>query len=242
VALTDHNHPDQTAPGVAESEIVAIVDHHNLGGLQTLSPLTILCEPVGCTCTLIAELYQRHQAPLAASLAGGMLAAILSDTVSFRSPTTTARDRAAAAWLEQQCGEEAATLARSMFRARLPSPTPPPAWWIDSNLKAYTFGEHLIGIGQVELTEIEQVMPSVDLLRAELARVAQQRQMLTAFLMLTDILGEYSLLLAADTQGEQIAERAFNQPAASGVRQLEKVMSRKKQVVPRVAAALAELS
>ena len=241
VALTDHNHPDQTAPGVVESEIVAIVDHHNLGGLQTLSPLTILCEPVGCTCTLIAELYQRHQAPLSASLAGGMLAAILSDTVSFRSPTTTGRDRAAAAWLEQQSGEDAATLARAMFRARLPSPIPPPAWWVDSNLKAYTFGDHQIGIGQIELTEIEQVMPPVELLRAELMRVAQQRQMLTAFLMLTDILGEYSLLLAADTQGEQIAARAFNRPAVAGVSQLEKVMSRKKQVVPRIAAALAEL-
>lgn len=241
VILTDHNHPDQTAPGVTESEIIAIIDHHNLGGLQTLSPLTILCEPVGCTCTLIAELYQRHHAPIAANLAGGMLAAILSDTVHFRSPTTTDRDRAAVAWLEQQSGQAAATLARSMFRARLPRPIPPAAWWVESNLKSYTFGEHMIGIGQIELTDIEQVMPPVVLLRAELVRIAQQRQMLTAFLMLTDILGGYSLLLAADAQGEQIAERAFGQPFEPGYSQLEHVMSRKKQVVPRIAAVLAAL-
>lgn len=241
VILTDHNHPDQTAPGVTESEIVAIIDHHNLGGLQTLSPLTILCEPVGCTCTLIAELYQRHQAPISASVAGGMLAAILSDTVHFRSPTTTERDRAAVAWLEQQSGESAATLARSMFRARLPRPIPPAAWWVESNLKSYTFGEHTIGVGQIELTDIEQVMPPVALLRAELMRVAQQRQMLTAFLMLTDILGAYSLFLSADTTGEQIAERAFGQPFEPGYSQLEQVMSRKKQVVPRIAAVLAAL-
>ncbi len=242
VILTDHNHPDQTAPGVTESEIVAIIDHHNLGGLQTLRPLTILCEPVGSTCTLITELYQQHRMPLPANLAGGMLAAILSDTVHFRSPTTTDRDRAAAAWLEQQSGQEAATLARALFRARLPRPTPPASWWVESNLKTYTFGDHSIGIGQVELTDIEQVMPPMELLRAELSRVVQQRRTLTAFLLLTDILGEYSLLLAADANGEQIANQAFGQAFAAGYSRLEQVMSRKKQVVPRIAAVLARAS
>lgn len=239
VVLTDHNHPDQTAPGVTESEIVAIVDHHNLGGLQTLRPLTVLCEPVGCTCTLITELYQRYRMPLPANLAGAMLAAILSDTVHFRSPTTTERDRAAVAWLEQQSGQEAETLARALFRARLPRPTPPAAWWVASNLKTYTFGNHTIGIGQVELTDIETVMPPLNVLRAELARTAQEQHTLTAFLMLTDILGEYSLLLAADATGEQIAEQAFGQSFAGGYSRLERVMSRKKQIVPRIAAALA---
>ena len=89
VILTDHNHPDQAAPGVTESQIIAIVDHHNLGGLQTLQPLTVLCEPVGSTSTLVAELFRRSSAPLPAALAGALLGAILSDTVQFRSPTTT---------------------------------------------------------------------------------------------------------------------------------------------------------
>lgn len=240
VILTDHNHPDQTAPGVPESEIVAIIDHHNLGGLQTLRPLTILCEPVGCTCTLITELYQRHQLPLAPQLAAGMLAAILSDTVHFRSPTTTERDRRAVAWLEQQSGQDAATLARGLFRARLPRPTPPAAWWVESNLKTYTFGAHAIGIGQVELTDIEAVMPPIEQLHAELSRVVQQQRLTTAFLLLTDILGEYSLLLASDAQGEQLSTQAFGQPFAGGASRLEHVMSRKKQVVPRIAAVLAD--
>lgn len=240
VILTDHNHPDQTAPGVPESEIIAIIDHHNLGGLQTLRPLTILCEPVGCTCTLITELYQRYQLPVAPHLAAGMLAAILSDTVHFRSPTTTERDRRAVAWLEQQSGQDAATLARDLFRARLPRPTPPAGWWVESNLKTYTFGNHSIGIGQVELTDIEAVMPPIDQLHAALSRVVQQQRITTAFLLLTDILGEYSLLLAADTQGEQLAVQAFAQPFAGGYSRLERVMSRKKQVVPRIAAVLAD--
>lgn len=238
VILTDHNHPDQTAPGVPESEIVAIIDHHNLGGLQTLRPLTILCEPVGCTCTLVAELYQRHRLPLAPQLAAGMLAAILSDTVHFRSPTTTERDRQAVAWLEQQSGQDAATLARDLFRARLPRPTPPAAWWVESNLKSYSFGSDAIGIGQVELTDIQAVMPPIEQLQAELSRVVLQQRLTTAFLLLTDILGEYSLLLASDTPGEQLAVQAFGQPFTGGYSRLEHVMSRKKQVVPRIAAVL----
>ncbi|MBV9787888.1 MAG: putative manganese-dependent inorganic diphosphatase [Chloroflexi bacterium] len=240
VILTDHNHPDQTAPGVPESEIIAIIDHHNLGGLQTLRPLTILCEPVGCTCTLIAELYQRNQLQLTPQLAAGMLAAILSDTVHFRSPTTTDRDRRAVAWLEQQSQQDAATMARGLFRARLPRPTPPAAWWVESNLKTYTFGNHSIGIGQVELTEIETVMPPIEQLQAALSRIVQQQRLTTAFLLLTDILDQDSLLLAADAQGEQLAVQAFGQPFVNGSSRLEHVMSRKKQVVPRIAAVLAD--
>ncbi len=239
VILTDHNHPDQAAPGVTESEIIAIVDHHNLGGLQTLQPLTILCEPVGCTATLIAELFQQRGAPLEAALAGAMLGAILSDTVHFRSPTTTQRDRAAAAWLEQQSGEQATTLARGLFRARLPDPVPPPSWWIRSNWKAYTFDDQRIGIGQVELTEIEEVMPSAQELRKELQAVVREAGLTTGFLMLTDILERRSLLLAADGVGEALAMRAFDAPFIDDRLALPGVMSRKKQVVPPLLAALA---
>ncbi|PLS79163.1 MAG: hypothetical protein CYG59_14615 [Chloroflexi bacterium] len=239
VILTDHNHPDQTAPGVTESEIIAIVDHHNLGGLQTLRPLTILCEPVGSTCTLMTELYHRHQVALPPNLAGAMLAAILSDTVHFRSPTTTARDRAAAAWLEQHSGQVAASVARELFRARLPTPLPAARWWIESNLKTYTFNGQTIGIGQVEVTEIETVMPPIAILRAELTRAMQERHLLTTYLLLTDIVGEYSLLVAADAGGEGIAEQAFGQRFVGGFSRLDGVMSRKQQVIPQIAAVLA---
>jgi len=121
VILTDHNHADQAAAGVSESEILAIIDHHNLGGLRTLTPLRMQVEPLGCTCTLIAEQYRRHHAPLAPALAGAMLGAILSDTVEFRSPTTTERDRKAARWLAEKAGENMEELARALFRARLAS-------------------------------------------------------------------------------------------------------------------------
>jgi manganese-dependent inorganic pyrophosphatase len=127
VILTDHNHADQAAAGVSESEILAIIDHHNLGGLRTLMPLRMQVEPLGCTCTLIAEQYRRHRAPLIASMAGAMLGAILSDTVEFRSPTTTERDRKAAKWLAEKAGKDMGKLACSLFRARTSqsfSPTP----------------------------------------------------------------------------------------------------------------------
>jgi manganese-dependent inorganic pyrophosphatase len=232
VILTDHNHPGQAAPGVAESDVLAIVDHHNLGGLQTLQPLTMQVEPVGCTCTIIAEQYRRAGLTPAAPLAGAMLGAILSDTVQFRSPTTTPRDRTAAAWLAELSGENVDTLARRLFRARLPDPPPPAAWWVGRDWKVYDAGDTRIGIAQVELVDVEEVIPPIDDLRRELAAAAEGEGLLTAFLMLTDILEGGSVLLASNAAGERIAREAFGHPFADGKLALPGVVSRKKQVAP----------
>jgi manganese-dependent inorganic pyrophosphatase len=238
IILTDHNHPEQAAPGVAESQIIAIVDHHNLGGLQTLQPLSIHCEPVGSTCTLIAELYQQTGAPLTPALAGAMLGAVLSDTVQFRSPTTTARDRAIAAWLAERSGQPIEALAHSLFRARLPDPIPPASWWVNRDIKVFAFGETRFSISQVELTDVAEVMPPPDELRRALMNLVAEHKLTSAFVLLTDILEQSSLLLAANPAGEAIAERAFGGAFTDGQLHLPGVMSRKKQVVPPLAAAL----
>ena len=242
VILTDHNHADQAAAGVSESDILAIIDHHNLGGLRTLAPLRMQVEPLGCTCTLIAEQYRRHCAPLTRPLAGAMLGAILSDTVQFRSPTTTERDHEAARWLAEKAGESMDELARALFRARLPSPLPPPRWWVQHDWKIYRFEGMEIGIGQTELTEIERSMPPVEALREELQASVKASGLFVAFLVLTDILEERSLLMANDEKSMGLAAHAFRiSPDESGLLVLPGVMSRKKQVVPVVAAALREL-
>jgi len=238
IILTDHNHPEQAAPGVAESQIIAIIDHHNLGGLQTLQPLAIHCEPVGSTCTLIAELYRQAGAPLTPALAGAMLGAVLSDTVQFRSPTTTARDRAIATWLEERSGEPIAVLAHGLFRARLPDPIPPASWWVNRDSKVFTFGETRFSISQVELTDVAEVMPPADELRHALAQLVAEHGLTSAFVLLTDIVEQNSILLAANAAGEAIAERAFGGSFTDGQLLLPGVMSRKKQVVPPLAAAL----
>jgi len=239
VILTDHNHPDQAAAGVSESEILAIIDHHNLGGLRTLIPLRIMVDPLGCTCTLIAELYQRHNAPLTQPLAGAMLGAILSDTVEFRSPTTTPRDRKAAQWLAEKAGEDMEELAHGMFHARLPFPPPPPRWWVHHDWKIYRFGDKEIGIGQTELTEIEKSMPKVEVLQDELKKAAKESGLFMAVIVLTDILEERSLLLVNDEKGLGLAAHVFGvSPNDSGLLELPGIMSRKKQVVPPLAAAL----
>ncbi len=242
VILTDHNHADQAAAGVSESEILAIIDHHNLGGLRTLAPLRMQVEPLGCTCTLIAEQYRRHHAPLKPALAGAMLGAILSDTVEFRSPTTSKRDRKAAGWLAEIAGEDMGDLARALFKARLPSPLPPPRWWVHHDWKIYRFGGQEIGIGQTELTDIEKSMPPVKDLRNELAGSVKESGLFMAVLVMTDILEERSLLLTHDEKSLDLASRAFKvSPNDSGLLVLPGVMSRKKQVVPPLAAALREV-
>jgi manganese-dependent inorganic pyrophosphatase len=239
IILTDHNHPEQAAPGVAESQIIAIIDHHNLGGLQTLQPLAIHCEPVGSTCTLIAEMYRQTNAPLPPALAGAMLGAILSDTVQFRSPTVTERDRTIATWLSEKSGQQIETLAHSMFRARLPDPIPSATWWVNRDMKIFTFGETRFSISQVELTHIAEVMPPAEELRNALADLANEQRLTSAFVLLTDILDQSSIMLAANGEGEAIAERAFGRNFHDGQLTLPGVMSRKKQVVPPLAAALA---
>jgi manganese-dependent inorganic pyrophosphatase len=238
VILTDHNHPDQAAPGVTESQIVAIIDHHNLGGLQTLRPLAMQCEPVGSTCTLIAELYRRAEAPLTPELAGAMLGAILSDTVQFRSPTTTERDRAIATWLEARSGQSIDALAHGLFRARLPDPVPPASWWVNRDSKVFTFGDTRFSISQVEIANVAEVMPPPNELRHALLNLMNGQGLTTAFVLLTDILSESSVMLAANAEGEAIAERAFGRSFTDGRLALPGVMSRKKQVVPPLAAAL----
>ena len=238
IILTDHNHPDQAAPGVTESQIVAIIDHHNLGGLQTLQPLAMQCEPVGSTCTLVAELYRRTEAPLMPALAGAMLGAILSDTVQFRSPTTTERDRAIAIWLEAQSGQSIDALAHGMFRARLPNPVPPASWWVNRDSKVFMFGDMRFSISQVEIANVAEVMPPPSELRHALLNVVDEQGLTTAFMLLTDILNESSIMLAANMEGEAIAERAFGRSFTDGLLALPGVMSRKKQVVPPLAAAL----
>lgn len=238
IILTDHNHPDQAAQGVTESKVIAIVDHHNLGGLHTMAPLSMFIEPVGCTCTLIAEQARRAGAPIPRALAGAMLAAILSDTVQFRSPTTTPRDRVAAEWLAELSGESITDLALAMFRARLPQPTPPPSWWVTTDRKSFAFDDHTISISQIELVDVEAVMPPVDDLRAALAEVAATLRVDAAYLALTDIFESRSLLIADSQPSLSLAERAFGLRASGGCLALPGVMSRKAQIVPPLAAAL----
>lgn len=241
VILTDHNHPDQAAPGITESQIIAIIDHHNLGGLQTLQPLFMYCEPVGSTCTLIAELYRQMNAPLTPALAGAMLGAVISDTVQFRSPTTTQRDRSIAEWLAAQSGQAIDDLARRLFRARLPDPIPPPEWWVNQDLKIFTFGSTRLSISQVELAHVRDVMPTQAALCDALASLVTTHRLTSAFMLLTDILEQSSILLAANQAGATLAARAFGRALTNGHLVLPGVMSRKKQVVPALAAALNRL-
>jgi manganese-dependent inorganic pyrophosphatase len=193
---------------------------------------------VGSTCTLIAELYQRTNAPLTPALAGAMLGALLSDTVQFRSPTTTQRDRDIATWLEQRSGQPIEALARSLFRARLPDPIPPASWWVNRDMKVFSFGDTRFSISQVELADIAEVMPPVHELRRALINQVAEHRLTTAFVLLTDIFAQSSILLAANGEGETLAEQAFGGRMTDGQLVLPGVLSRKKQVVPPLAAAL----
>jgi manganese-dependent inorganic pyrophosphatase len=141
-----------------------------------------------------------------------MLGAVLSDTVQFRSPTTTQRDRDIAAWLEERSGQPIDALAHRLFRARLPDPVPPASWWVNRDMKVFAFGDTRFSISQAELADVAEVMPPVDELRGVLTNLVAEQRLRSAFLLLTDIFAQSSILLAANREDEAIAEQAFGSP------------------------------
>ena len=160
VILTDHNHADQAAAGVSESDILAIIDHHNLGGLSTLTPLRMQVEPLGCTCTLIAEQYRRHRAPLTKPMAGAMLEPSCPIPWSFALPQPQSGTEKRRDGWPKRPGKYGGAGPRPVSGPPA-HPSPPPRWWVHHDWKIYRFGGKEIGIGQTELTEIEKSMPPV---------------------------------------------------------------------------------
>jgi manganese-dependent inorganic pyrophosphatase len=143
-----------------------------------------------------------------------------------------------ATWLEARSGQPIAALAHALLRAWLPDPIPPASWWVNRDSKVFTFSETRFSISQVGLTDVSEMMPPPDELRRALAQLVAEHGLTSAFILLTDIVEQSSILLAANAPGEAIAERAFGGSFTDGQLLLPAVMSRKKQVVPPLAAAL----
>ena len=247
IVLVDHSQRAQSVEGLDTAEVVEMVDHHNLGDVETGAPIFVLADPVGATATLIAEMYLEptrwfhlphpERVTLDATTAGLLLSAIISDTLLLRSPTTTARDRRALATLAEQTGVDPAALAQEMFAARSDISARSAGDLVGNDYKPYQFGGKAVGVAQVDVLSFEAVRGRYDELRAELA-AAKARQGLDVYvLMMTDIIGEATDLLF-DPDSRAAVERAFGVPATDGYAHLPGVVSRKKQLIPPLAAVL----
>ena len=234
----DHNEIDQAVDGLLDAEVVEIVDHHKLGTVETIKPVMVRNQPVGCTSTIIYQMALENDIPIPPDLAGLMCGAIISDTLLYRSPTCTAVDKAAAESLAAIAGIQTDELAREMFRAgsNLHSKSEEEIFYQD--FKRFTAGNVTFGVGQImsmtqdELDEIkERMIPYMH-------KAKKNHGVDMVFFMLTNIIEESTQLLYSDKQALDIAESSFMVTASDNALMLPGVVSRKKQLIPRLMTTL----
>jgi manganese-dependent inorganic pyrophosphatase len=236
VVLVDHAEEGQSVLGVEEAEIVEILDHHHIGSIETRVPVTATFDPVGSTATLVVERFRQNGMEPSPSTAKMLLGAALSDTVILNSPTTTDRDRAAVEYLERVLVVDATEFGREMFEATSDVSSVGADDIVRRDGKEYAVAEgHTIYIAQIE-TVGDAVLERRDELLEALGRLRKDKGYLLCALMLTDIMSKNTKMLVA---GEHVPlERIFDQTMADGMLDLPGVMSRKKQVAPKLLAAL----
>lgn len=229
--LVDHNEMKQAVDGVEEAEILEIIDHHRVGDVQTISPIYFRNEPVGSTCTLIAEMFLNEKIYVSRSLSALLLAGILSDTMLFKSPTTTARDQRVAGELQHLSGFDPVDWGKQILENSLPFEKQTEEEIIEEDLKEYSSGDVLFAISQVETIDLKKAGARKAALLQKMEEMCHRRGYAFMCMMITDIMQEGTELIITGEK-KHLAEEAFGHVAADGSIFLNGVMSRKKQVVP----------
>jgi len=239
VILVDHSDLAQSLDDLKDAEILGIVDHHKLGDVTTSNPLECWIWPVGCTCTVLKEMYGFFGVEIPKSIAGIMLCAILSDTVIFKSATCTDQDKEAADALAKIAGEsDLAALGMEMFKVKSAVEGTPARELVLRDYKDFDMNGNKVGIGQLEVVDLsilDSVKPD---LAEDIKALKAEGGRHSVFLLLTDIMKEGSEMLIA-SDDEAVVQKAFGTAPEGGKVWLEGVMSRKKQVVPNFEKAFA---
>lgn len=234
VIMVDHNEKNQAVNGIEDADILEIIDHHRLGSVETIAPVFFRNQPLGCTATIVYQMYQEAGILVDKTTAALLCSAIISDTLMYRSPTCTMTDRNAAQELAQIAEVDVEELAKSMFKAgsNLSSKTPQEIFYQD--FKKFSMNEITFGVGQInsmnseELTELkERLYPYMD----ELIKHAGVQMI---FFMLTDIVKESTELIYVGKDAEQLISEAFGIRPQKDSFILTGVVSRKKQLIPAI--------
>ena len=228
VVLVDHNELSQTVPGIEQAEILGIIDHHRLADIQTRQPISVRNEPVGSTNTIITSMYQEHGVTPSPHMAGLMAAAILSDTVMFKSPTCTKRDIAMAERLARIAKVSLSDLGRELFSGSNDGKSAEEL--LRSDFKEFHISEQVLGVGQVTCIDSQKLMERKDELLAAMRAAQKANSYDMVILMLTDVLQEGTQLLYIGS--DETIRNAFAVEPKDNTVFLPGVMSRKKQVVP----------
>jgi manganese-dependent inorganic pyrophosphatase len=228
--LVDHNELSQAVQGADEVEIIEIIDHHRLGALTTQQPILFRNEPVGSTSTIVADCFFQHNVELPPPIAGLLLAGLVSDTLNLTSPTTTGRDRDILLRLEKIAGVNARDFTDKLFASGSVL-TLKPAWQaITIDCKEYVEKGSSFSVAQIEEIGFDQFWKRKEELQVALEEYARNRKYLFATLLITDVVGQNSLMLVAGSR--QFIDTIDYPSTAPGVFELMDVVSRKKQLLP----------
>ena len=240
VMLVDHNEPAQSVDGLDKAELLEIVDHHRLGGLNTANPIFVHIEPVGCTATIITKMFDCQKVELPKKIAGLLLSAIVSDTVLFKSPTCTEQDKAAAEKLAVIAGVNLKEYGMAMLKAGADLGDLTPAQIAKTDSKPFSFGKYKAIVAQISVMDTADILAKKAELVAAMQELCQNEGYDMSLLMVTDIMEESTELVFVGEPKQLIADD-FGKDASGDSIYLPGVMSRKKQIVPQLTEAAAKL-
>lgn len=238
VILVDHNEKSQAVEGIEEAEIVEIIDHHRLGNIETMGPVFFRNQPVGCTATIVTQMYEEAGVEILPTIAGLLCSAIISDTLLFRSPTCTAVDEAIARKLAKIADIELEEMAKEMFNAGSSVKGKSAEDICFQDFKQFTVNDTVFGVGQINSMNKEELEEIKETLKPHLPKVLESHKLQMIYFMLTDILDESTELLCCGNGAKEYIIDAYDLPEDIDKIVLKGVVSRKKQLIPALVGVL----
>ena len=241
IILVDHNEATQAVEGFDQAEILEIIDHHRIGSIETAAPALFRNMPVGCTSTILWQIYQENDVEIPANIAGLMLSAIMSDTLAFRSPTCTPLDIKAGEDLARICGEDIPSYSDAMFEAGADLTGRTAEEVFHQDFKVFSRGNAKFGVGQGSFMTENSRKAAEKLVGPYLAEAAAAEELPMVFYMFTDVKSSTTEFLYYGEGAEDVIRRAFGVEVKDGMAVLPGVVSRKKQIVPPLMATFQKI-
>lgn len=241
VILVDHNEKSQAVEGLDQAEIMEIVDHHRIGSIETAAPALFRNQPVGCTSTILWQMYHEQDVEIPKNIAGLMLSAIMSDTLAFRSPTCTPLDVKAGEDLAAICGEDIPTYSDAMFEAGADLTGRTADEVFHQDFKVFSRGNAKFGVGQGSFMTENSRKAAEKLVGPYLAEAAADEELPMVFYMFTDVKSSTTELLYFGEGAEDVIRQTWGVDVVDGIATLEGVVSRKKQIVPPLMATFQKI-
>lgn len=241
IILVDHNEKTQAVDNVTEADILEIIDHHRLGAMETIQPIYFRNQPVGCTATIIFQMYKEREMEIAPNIAGILCAAIISDTLMFRSPTCTKYDKDAVYQLASIAGIDMETFANEMFNAGSDLGDRSGEEIFYQDFKKFESGKISFGVAQINSMSVDTLEKIGEMVKPIMANAVGQKGVSMVFFMLTNIMSETTQLLCYGEGSARVAELAFHTDVNDHKCILPGIISRKKQFIPAMINAIQEM-